>query len=224
LVASKFTTSFSLINMPAITQTISLNLKPLSDNDLLNYAHTLVSGLPTVGAYSTVQPTVAEGSDTIRAYATATANAAKGGELARMLRDDLRGQVEEIIRDWSDFALTTTPDDPLQWVAAHFRLTKGERTPRLPLTTPTKFVAADGPIKGSIELRQNAQAGAKAYVYEYAAVPAEASTPAWQYCLGTTATCVVSGLVSGQQYLFRAAAWNGLGEMPYSVTEARYVQ
>ena len=210
--------------MPAIPQTISFNLKQLTDNELLNYAHTLVSGLPTVGAYSAVQPTIADGNTTIRAYATAIANATKGGELARMLRDDLRPQVESILRDWSDFARATTPDAPLQWAAAHFRLTKAERTPRLPLSAPLKFVAADGPTKGSIELRQNPQAGAKAYVYEYAPVPTDASDPAWQYCLGTTATCVVSGLVSGQQYVFRAAAWNGLGEIPYSVQETRYVQ
>jgi len=210
--------------MPAIPQTISYSLKPLPDNELLNYAHTLVSGLPTVAAYAAVQPPVADGSLTIGAYATAIANAAKGGELARMQRDDLRTQVESLLRDWSDYALATTPDEPLQWVAAHFRLTKGERTPRLPMGAPLKFVAADGPTRGSIELRQTAQAGAKAYVYEYAPVPPDASAPAWQYCLGTTATCVVNGLVSGQQYLFRAAAWNGLGEMPYSTTETRYVQ
>lgn len=210
--------------MPAITQTISYNLTQLTDNELLNYAHTLVSGLPTVGAYSAVQPTVAAGSATTSAFATAVANATKGGELARMLRDNLRGQVEEIIRAWSDFALATTPDDPLQWVAAHFRLTKGDRTPRPALGPPRKFVVADGPTKGSIELRQNPQAGAKAYVYEYAPVPTDATDPAWQYCLGTTATCVVNGLTSGQQYLFRAAAWNGLGEIPYSVLETRYVQ
>jgi hypothetical protein len=128
------------------------------------------------------------------------------------------------IRAWSDFALTTTSGDPLQWAAAHFGLTKAARTPRLRMSAPRKFVAASGPTKGSSKLRQNAQAGAKAYVYEYAPVPADASSPAWQYCLGTTATCVESGLTSERHYLCRAAACNGLGEMPCATTEARYVQ
>ncbi|RZK45898.1 MAG: fibronectin type III domain-containing protein, partial [Hymenobacter sp.] len=93
-----------------------------------------------------------------------------------------------------------------------------------PVSAPLKFTAADGPTKGSVELRQNAQGGTKAYVYEYALAPTDGSAPQWCYCLGTTASCVVSGLSSGQQYLFRVAAWNGMGTAPYSQIETRYVQ
>jgi hypothetical protein len=133
----------------------------------------------------------------VQQYATAVANFAKGGTAERILRDDLRTKVDELVRAWSDYATAETPDAPLLWAAAHFNLTKGERTPRAPLAAPTKFVAADGPTKGSVELRQNAQSGTKAYVYEYALAP-PMSIPQWQYCLGSTATCVVSGLSSGQ--------------------------
>jgi hypothetical protein len=126
------------------------------------------------------------------------------------------------VRAWSDYATAETPDSPLLWAAAHFNLTKGERTPHAALTAPTKFIAADGPAKGSVELRQNPQSGTKAYVHEYALAPTDGSTRSGS--TGSTATCVVSGLSNGQQYLFRVAAWNGTGTAPYSQVETRYVQ
>ncbi|MGI4864965.1 MAG: hypothetical protein ACRYFZ_13655 [Janthinobacterium lividum] len=210
--------------MATLTQFISYNLTGLNDNDLLKYAFTLLAGLPTVPQYATVVPTIATATPLVQQYATAVANFAKGGAAERMQRDDLRAKVEELVRTWSDYATDETPDSPLLWAAAHFNLTKADRTPRPALSAPTKFVAADGPTKGSVELRQNAQGGTKAYVYEYALVPTDGSTPQWCYCLGTTAMCVVSGLSSGLQYQFRAAAWNGVSETPYSQVETRYVQ
>jgi hypothetical protein len=210
--------------MPTLTQSISYNTSSLNDSELLKYAITLLAGVPTVAEYKAIVPTVADATPLVQQYGTAVANFAKGGTAERMLRDDLRAKVDELVRAWSDYATAETPDSPLLWAAAHFNLTKGERTPRAALTAPTKFIAADGPAKGSVELRQNPQSGTKAYVYEYALAPTDGSAPQWQYCLGSTATCVVSGLSSGQQYLFRVAAWNGTGTAPYSQVETRYVQ
>ncbi len=210
--------------MPTLIQTISYNVSSLNDSELLKYALTLLAGVPTVAEYKNIVPTLADATPLVQQYGTAVANSAKGGMAERMLRDDLRTKVDELVRAWSDYATTETPDSPLLWAAAHFNLTKAERSARTPLVAPTKFTAADGPAKGSVELRQNAQSGTKAYVYEYALAPADGSAPQWQYCLGSTATCVISGLSSGQQYMFRAAAWNGIGALPYSQVETRYVQ
>jgi hypothetical protein len=210
--------------MPTLTQTISFNLSSMSDSDLLKYGLTLLDGLPLVPAYADVAPTLAAARPVITSYGTAVANFAKGGEAARLQRDSLRPQVEAIIREWSQYATDETPEQPVLWATAHFNLTKAERTPRPVLGAPTKFMVADGPAKGSVELRQSAQAGTKAYVYEYAPVPAPGEEPRWQYCLGNTSTCVVSGLLSGQQYQFRAGAWNGMGALAYSQLETRYVQ
>jgi hypothetical protein len=210
--------------MPTLTQTISFNLTSLGDNDLLKYALTLLDGLPLVPEYAGISPKVADAQPVIASYGTAVANFAKGGEAVRMQRDTLRPQVESIIRQWSQYALDETPEQPVLWATAHFNLTKAERTPRPVLGAPTKFMVADGPTKGSVELRQNPQASTKAYVYEYALVPAAGDDAQWQYCLGNTGTCVVSGLLSGRQYQFRAGAWNGMGALAYSQLETRYVQ
>lgn len=210
--------------MPTLPQTISTNLTSLSDDKLLKYALTLVDGLTKSGKYASIAPTVADGNKLIQRYATALANAAKGGTAERMLRDSLRQDVESLLHEWSAYATDTTPGDVQAWADAHFNLTKAERTPRAPLAAPTKFVLADGPAKGSVRLSQNAQAGTKAYVYEYALMPAEGEEPQWHFCLGSTASCVVSDLTSGAQYVFRVGVWNGTGNPIYSATESRYVQ
>lgn len=61
-------------------------------------------------------------------------------------------------------------------------------------------------------------------MYEYALAPAEGEEPQWKFCLGTTASCVVSDLSSGAQYLFRVGVWNGTGPMAMTAPETRYVQ
>lgn len=210
--------------MSTLPQSISINLTVLSDNKLLSYAFTLLDGLAKSKVYPGVTPTLSVADPVIQHYAKALANAAKGGTAEKMLRDSLRLDVEKIIKDWSSYATETTPNDPQSWADAHFNLTKAERTPRPAPVAPTRFSLADGPAKGSIEVRQNAQAGVKAYVTEYALATTDPAAAHWQFCLCNTATCVISGLDSGQQYQIRSGAWNGVGGIIFSAIETRYVQ
>ena len=210
--------------MAVLPQTISMALASMSHPQLFQYGLTLTDGIPLVTAYDGFKPTMKEGLELINAYGMAVANASKGSEAARQLRDALNKQVIELLASWSHQALDATPHDPVSWSAAHFNLTKGDRQLRPAPATPSKLVLADGPAKGSVVVRQNPQRGTKAYVYEYAPLPAEGEKPQWQFCLGNTGSCVIAGLSSGQPYLFRCGAWNGTGPVAYSAEESRYVQ
>ena len=138
------------------------------------------------------------------AFGKAVGNATSGSKFDRMDRDKLRKQVETLLDAWALYAQRETPAAPLLWAKAHFRLTKAETVRRAAKDAPSKFAVGDGPAKGSVKVSQNAQGGTKAYVFEYAPVPTGPEDAQWSYCLSTTGSTLISGLTSGQQYLFRA--------------------
>ena len=210
--------------MSTLPQTISTSISSISHPQLVAYSTTLLNGVENNENYPTLQKGMAEHKTLFANYATAAANAAKGGEAAKLLRDSLRPEVEAIIRFWSAEASTITPNDPVAWAGAHFRLTKPVRQPRQPLPAPAKALLADGHSKGGVRATQNAQKTTRAYVYEYAVAGAEGQPLAWHYCLCPKNTAEITGLVSGQQYWFRMGAWNGTGDTAFSPAELRYVQ
>ncbi len=217
--------------MPALVQTISLNLTSLSPDSLFKYGLTLVANLPNVDKYKSIQPSLEEGQLLINTFGTAVSNAMKGGEAERILRDALRHEVEALILAWSRAAITATPDDVVSWSKAHFNLTKAERTPRQPLDVPRYMNLTDGPVsastdplRGSIKVMQNEQGGSRAYVYEYALVPLDGSEPNWHYCLCTGGSALIENLLKGRQYMFRCGAWNGTTPPKFGPVAMRYAQ
>jgi|GEM_PF-5003067 len=210
--------------MSAHPQVISINLTVLSHPKLAAYFTTVISGIKGNKEYPTLQTSVEDNEKLRDSYSAAVANALKGGEAVKLLRNSLRLQVEEVLREWSEEATEVTPKNPAAWAGAHFMLTSGTRKGRPVLMAPALTKLTDGKARGSVCLRQNQQASTRAYVFEYALPAAEGQELAWKYCLCSKHITEITGLLSGQGYWFRMGAWNGTAAPIFSEAEWRMVQ
>ncbi|MDB6124468.1 MAG: hypothetical protein JWQ71_3461 [Pedosphaera sp.] len=84
-----------------------------------------------------------------------------------------------------------------------------------PLTAPTHFSAEASDVEGQVLLRWKTVRGAKSYVAAYTMNVNEPA--AWtSSATSTKGKCTVKGLVSGQKYWFRVAAFGAAGQGPWS--------
>ena len=210
--------------MGKLTQFISYDFRAYDDNLLGSYALKVALGVADSGAYKAIVPDVTKGSEIVHNFFDAVAQAKNGGSVAVARKREKRQAVLDLLDAWSAFATNTTPNDVLSWMQAGFNVTKDASAPAQALPAPSKFLTFEGSSKGSVGARQNAQRGAKAYVTEYAKVPAPGEPIVWQYALCTKADCEITGLESKVEYMFRGGAWNGTSAPVFSPIETRMVQ
>ena len=210
--------------MGKLTQTISRDYRSLDENALASHALKIGVALPDILELPKIEPTPAQGVALVEQSMKAIASAPNGGSVAVARKNQLKQQVLTLLDDWTAYTLAALPDNPMLWLRAGFKLTKDASVPAQPLPAPTRFATAEGSSKGSVRVSQNAQPGTKAYVTEYALVPAEGKEPVWQYSLCSKSECELADLLSKTEYMFRGGAWNGTTRPAFSAVETRVVQ
>lgn len=111
--------------------------------------------------------------------------------------------------------------DPNKIMTAGFNLKRGNTTLGA-LPAPTAFEVWPGAAEGTMDLFWGRVHGAKSYLIECALAGSE--TLDWKMVATSTNTKVsVSGLTSGQKYLFRVSAVGTAGQSPWSAPIAKIV-
>ena len=111
--------------------------------------------------------------------------------------------------------------DPNKIMTAGFNLKRGNTTLGA-LPAPTAFEVWPGAAEGTMDLFWGRVHGAKSYLIECALAGSESLD--WKMVATSTNTKVsVSGLTSGQKYLFRVSAVGTAGQSPWSAPIAKIV-
>ena len=92
-----------------------------------------------------------------------------------------------------------------------------------PLETPYNVRAIDGTNPGEITVACDSTKYAKAYVFNYMAMPVT-DPNAWISVNSTSCSCTLKGLTKGTTYLFRICAIDAREQITYSDTTTRVAQ
>lgn len=184
------------------TPKVIIDVSKRTDAELDNDAQAIVTALTGNASFPTPSPTLIVVGAAITAYQDAMNDAANGGPANTELKDQKREELEDILRQLGAYIELVADGDAAKMLSSGFKISKTP-TPVGPLPKPTGFeVKPEG--KGEISLQCDPQNGARVYQFEY--VKVSAATPGaivWTIKTVTKAKILLTGLESGQEYIFR---------------------
>src|SRR6476620_1186603 len=188
--------------------------KALSDADLLLRSNSIVSSITGNAYFPTPTPTLASISSAITAFQTATEAAVGGGTQLISVRKAARQEVIDQLHLLSNYVLFTAAGNEVIATSSGISITKPSAA-RPPIEAPAGLEVKPGKNRGELEAKCGRVAGANSYLHEITPAPLTADSQ-WKSYPATAARYLHTGLVSGQEYVFRIAAIGPRDQLVYS--------
>ena len=181
---------------------IKIGFSTFTDAALLVEAAQIITSMTGNSYFPNPVPPLSEVQEAYDAYNAAMA--ATPGKDATMTKNKTRAGLEQVLRELGLYIQLNSKGDEAILSSTGYKLAS-KPAPIGVLPKPSNFAAVPGDVRGSIKLSLKTVDGANSYVYEYTAAPIT-GTSIWKSVTQPRASTVISNLVSGQQYSFRAVA------------------
>jgi hypothetical protein len=148
-------------------------------------------------------PTIDKLGKDLDEYSAALDNMGKGMN-ATLVKNEKRKNLEETLTLLGHYVETVANGNEIIAESSGFKL-KAKPSPVGILPKPVNFKVVPAPVKGSVKVSVNRIHGAKTYRFEYK-LSANVTDNRWMDVVHPQSSAVISDLISGQEYLFRAVA------------------
>jgi hypothetical protein len=195
---------------------VKLGLKELDDAQLFQFAqqhYTAMQGNANFPTPNPAQPAFLAVLNTFETALQAHDAAQQEARLKTAAKDAARAALEEAFTQRAAYVDTTSGGNETTALSSGLPL-RDTPSPVGPLPAPIDFLATMGDVPGEIDLMWSPVKGAKTYVVEYSV---QGMPRAWVTGpLVTKSKATITGLISGQTYVFRVRAVGAAGEGPWS--------
>jgi len=192
-----------------------LGLDGLSDADLLLRTNSIVSSIAGNAYFLTPIPTLSVITSKITAFQTATEAAQGGGTQAIMVRKAARQEVISNFVLLANYVLFTAAGNEVIATSSGFNISQPSAA-LPPVNAPQNVRVRHGKNRGELLCKCQSVVGARSYLHEITPAPLTADSQ-WKSVPTTTAKYLHTGLVSGQEYLFRIAVIGSRDQLVYSM-------